>query len=138
MKTLLEFYLGYLDFIYLSPDYRITNSATSGSGTVNASLTVTGPILNWQITNDRGQILFDVAPTKSASPSNWFQISIVRQYLDGYDETNLVTAAESVAWLRDNARRIEELFADASAAQSCEALTALEDANALKYWGPAK
>lgn len=138
MKTLLEFYLGYLDFIYLSPDYRITNSATSGSGTVNASLTVTGPILNWQITNDRGQILFDVAPTKSASPSNWFRISIVRQYLDGYDETNLVTAPESAAWIRDNVRRIEELFADASAAQSCEALTALEDANALKYWGPAK
>lgn len=54
MKTLLEFYLGYLDFIYLSPAYRITNSATSGSGTVNASLTVTGPILNWQITGSSG------------------------------------------------------------------------------------
>lgn len=138
MKTLLEFYLRYLDFIYLNPDYRITNSRTSGSETINASLTVTGPILSWQIANDRGQILFDVAPTKSISPDNWFRVPIVRQYLDGYDETNVVSLAESVAWIRDNAQRIEDLFVDSSAAQSCKALTALEEANALKYWGPPR
>ncbi|MGV0747005.1 hypothetical protein [Mycolicibacter heraklionensis] len=138
MKILLEFYLRYLDFIYLNPDYRITNSRTSGSDTINASLTVTGPILSWQIANDRGQILFDVAPTKSISPDNWFRVPIVRQYLDGYDETNVVSPAESVAWIRDNAQRIEDLFVDSSAAQSCKALTALEEANALKYWGPPR
>lgn len=139
MKTLLEFYLRYLDFIYLNPDYRITNSRTSGSDSVNASLTVTGPILSWHIANDRGQILLDVAPTKSAnSPENWFRVPIVRQYLDDYDETNVVSLAESVAWIRDNERRIEDLFVDSSAAQSCKALTALEDANALKYWGPPR
>lgn len=138
MKILLEFYLRYLDFIYLNPNYRITNSRTSGSDTINASLTVTGPILSWQIANDRGQILFDVAPTKSISPDNWFRVPIVRQYLDGYDETNVVSLAESVAWIRDNAQRIEDLFVDSSAAQSCKALTALEEANALKYWGPPR
>ncbi len=122
----------------MNPNYRITNSRTSGSDTINASLTVTGPILSWQIANDRGQILFDVAPTKSISPDNWFRVPIVRQYLDGYDETNVVSLAESVAWIRDNAQRIEDLFVDSSAAQSCKALTALEEANALKYWGPPR
>jgi len=139
MKALLEFYLRYLDFIYLNPAYRITNSTTSGSAHINASLTLTGPVLSWHIANDRGQILLDVAPSKSASsPENWFRVPIVRQYLDDYDETNVVSPAETVAWIRDNERRIEDLFVDSSIAHSCTALTALEDANALKYWGPPR
>lgn len=138
MKTLLEFYLRYLDFIYLNPDYRITNSRTSGSDTINASLTLTGPTLSWQFTNDRGQILFDVAPTKLASADNWFRASIVRQYLDGYDETNVVSPAETASWIRDNVGRIEALFVDSSATQSCKELAALEETNALKYWGPPR
>jgi hypothetical protein len=138
MKTLLAFYLRYLDFIYLNPDYRITNSRTSGSDTINASLTLTGTILSWQIANDRGQILFDVAPTKFRSPDNWFRVPIVREHLDGYDETNVVSPAEAASWIRDNVRRIEDLFVDSSAAQSCKALAALEEANALKYWGPPR
>ena len=136
MKTLLEFYLRYLDFIYLDPEYRITNSKTTGSETINAALTLTGSILTWQITNDRGQIAFTVAPTRMSSPENWFRASIIRQYLDGHDETNPVSSAETAAWIRDNIGRIENLFAGSAVVQSCEELTALEEANALKYWGP--
>jgi hypothetical protein len=138
MKTLLEFYLEYFEFLYLDSRYRITNSSTSGFATTNASLTLTGPIINWQITNDRGQILFDVAPTKFSAPENWFRISIIRQHLDGYDERNAVSAPEATAWIGHNLGRIEDLFSDSSAAESCEALTALENANATKYWGPPK
>lgn len=136
MKTLLEFFQRYLDFIYLEPDYRITDSKTSGSETVNAGLTITGPTLTWQITNDRGQMLFTIAPTRMSAPENWFRIAIVRQFLDGYDETIPVSPAETVTWIRENMARIESLFADSAAAQSCERLSALEEVNALKYWGP--
>lgn len=138
IKTLLESYVRYLEFIYLNPDYRITNCRTSGSDTINASLTLTGTILSWQIANDRGQILFDVAPTKLRPPDNWFRVPIVREYLDGYDETNVVSPAEAASWGRDNVRRIEDLFTDPSAAQSCKALAAPEGANTLKYWGPPR
>lgn len=136
MKTLLEFYLQYLDFIYLDPQYRITNSKTTGSATINAALTLTGPTLTWQIANDRGQIQFDVAPTRMSSPENWFRAPIVRQYLDGYDEENVISPAETAAWIRDNVGRIEDLFADSSVVHSCEKLAELEEGNALKYWGP--
>lgn len=136
MKTLLEFYLQYLDFIYLDPKYRITNSKTTGSATINAALTLAGPTLTWQIANDRGQILFDVAPTRMSTPENWFRVSIVRQYLDGYDEVNAISPAETSVWIRHNVERIEDLFADSSVAHSCEKLTRLEEENALKYWGP--
>jgi hypothetical protein len=137
MTTLLEFYLQYLDFLYLNPRYRITNSSTSGVATNDASLTLTGPETSWQIANDRGQILFSVAPTELANePRNWFRLSIIRQYLDDYDETNTVPLPEAVAWIRNNQNRIDELFSDASAAQSCDALATLENANAEKYWGP--
>jgi hypothetical protein len=137
MTTLLEFFTKYLDFLYLDPRYRITNSSTSGVATNDASLTLTGPETTWQIANDRGQILFSVAPTELANdPRNWFRLSIVRQYLDNYDETNTVPLPAAVAWIHDNTSRIDELFSDASAEESCRALTVLENANAEKYWGP--
>jgi hypothetical protein len=139
MTTLLEFFLNYLDFLYLDPHFRITDSSTSGVATNNASLTLTSPVTTWQISNDRGQIQLDVAPTKSADqPRNWFRLSIIRQYLDDYDETNMVSPTEAVAWARDNRDRIDDLFSDTSVAESCEALIALEDANAVKYWGPSR
>lgn len=137
MKTLLEFYLKYCDFLYLDPHYRITDSRTSGSATIDAGLTLTGPVVSWSLHNNRGQIGFGVAPTHSAaSPENWFRISIVRQYLDDYDETNRVSPEESMAWIRENTGRIEGLFSDSAASDSCAALIALEESLANKYFGP--
>jgi hypothetical protein len=139
MTTLLEFYLKYLDFLYLDPRYHITDSSTTGVATNDASLTLTSPVTSWQISNDRGQIMFHLAPTKlAAEPRNWFRLSIIRQYLDDYDEINAVPPTEAVAWVRHNLARIDELFSDASASDACTALTALENANAEKYWGPPK
>ena len=47
--------------------------------------------MSFWITNDRGQISCDVVPTQLESPQNWFRISIIRQFLDGFDETNVVS-----------------------------------------------
>ncbi|MDB2215641.1 Uncharacterised protein [Mycobacteroides abscessus subsp. massiliense] len=138
MKTLLEFYLRNLEFLYLDPRYRITNSATTGVATNNASLTLTGPVLSWSIANDRGQIQFGVAPTARAdSADSWFRISLVRQLLDGVDETVPVSVDAIVFWIRENKDRIEELFSDANVDRSCEELINLARALADKYWGPA-
>jgi hypothetical protein len=111
VTTLLEFFLKYLDFLYLDPHFRITDSSTSGVANNGASLTLTSPLTTWQISNDRGQILIGIAPTKlAAQPRNWFRLSIIRQYLDDYDETNMVSPTEAVAWGRDNRDRIDDLF----------------------------
>lgn len=139
MKTLLDFLLRYFDFLYLNPQYRITDSTSSGSATINASLTLTGPVISWDLSNDRGQITFAVAPTQFArSPDNWFRLSLIRQYLDDYDETNVVSPVETVAWTRDNIGRIEELFSDTAVARSCDELIALAKSLAIKYFGPSK
>jgi hypothetical protein len=139
VKTLLQFYLQYLDFLYLDPRYRITNSATSGDPVINASLTLTGALLSCDISNDRGQIGFTFAPTKSARiPDNWFRESLIRQYLDDYDETNIVSPEATVAWIRDNLGRIEDLFTDAKADRSCEELLNLAKLLANKYFGPPR
>lgn len=138
MKTLLEFYLRHLEFLYLDPRYRITNSRTTGVATNNASLVLTGPVLSWSIANDRGQILFDVAPTARAdSGDSWFRISLVRQFMDGVDEAAPVSVDATVFWIRENLERIEELFSDANVNRSCEELINLARALANKYWGPA-
>lgn len=65
MTHLLEIFLGYFDFLYLDPQYRITDSSTSGSPTINAQLVLTGQPLSWSITNDRGHILVAAAPTRT-------------------------------------------------------------------------
>ena len=139
MKTLLVFFLRYCDFLFLDPRYRITDSRTSGAPTIDAGLTLTGPVASWSLNNNRGRIEIAVAPTQSAaSPENWFRITVVRQYLDGYDEMNAASPEETIAWTRDNLGRIEELFSNDSAANSCRALIALEEALATKYFGPTK
>ena len=138
MRTLLQFYLQYLDFLYLDPRYRITNSATSGNPTINASLTLTGPVISLDISNDRGQIDFTFAPTKlAATPDNWFRASLIRQYLDNYDETNIVSPEAMVAWIRGNSQRIEDLFTDANADRSCAKLLELAKQLADRYFGPS-
>ena len=136
MKTLLEYFLRNFDFLYLDPSYRITDSSNAGIATINASLTLTGPVLSWQIANDRGQMLIDVAPSRMKAPENWFRVPIIRQHLDHVDERNITQPDETVVWIRENLSRIEDLFSDASVAESCDSLKNLEEANATRYWGP--
>lgn len=139
MKTLLEFFVEHFGFLYLDPHYRITDSRTSGAPTIDAGLTLTGRVINWSIHNNRGKLGFGVAPTALAdSPDNWFRISVIRQYLDGFDETNAVGPLDTVTWARNNVGRIEEMFSGANAAKSCEELIALEKALADKCFGPSQ
>jgi hypothetical protein len=139
VKTLLEMFIKYFGFLYLSPNYGITNSTTSGSATANASLTLTGPVISWDLSIDRGEVGIGIAPTRFASsPDNWFRLSLVRQYLDGYDDTIAVPLVETVTWIRDNLRRLDELFSDATVVRSCEELLALANSLATKYFGPPK
>jgi hypothetical protein len=138
MKTLLEFFIEYFDFLYLDARYRITDSKTSGVATIDARLNLSGPAISWSVHNDRGILGFGVAPTGLASsPDDWFRIPVIRQHLDGFDETNRASPADLVTWTRNNLSRIEEMFSSANAAKSCEELIALEKALADKYFGPS-
>ncbi|HYB36498.1 MAG TPA: hypothetical protein VEF72_12495 [Mycobacterium sp.] len=137
MTRLLECFLRYLGVLYLDPRYRITDSTTTGSATDNASLRLTGDILSWRLTNDRGQIRLVVAPTKLETSENWFRITSVRQYLDHKEEHGTVLTDELALWLSHNISRVEDLFANNSiAASSCRALIDLEEAKAIKLFGP--
>jgi hypothetical protein len=137
MTKLLEYFLRYLEVLYLDPGYRITDSSSTGSATENASLRLTGDILSWRLTNDRGQIRLVVAPTKLETSENWFRITSVRQYLDHKEEQGTMLTYELASWLSLNINRVLELFADDSiAASSCAALIAIEEAKANKIFGP--
>ena len=79
-----------------------------------------------------------LAPTRLQSPENWFWVSLIRQYLDGHDEIEYLSAADELRWARDNEQRTTALFSDHSTIESvCEELRALRRSNAEKYWGPA-
>jgi hypothetical protein len=135
LKTLLEYFLNYFELLYLDPRYRITNSSTNGAASNDASLAMTGPILSWQLANNSGQIELSVAPTASAAADNWFSISLIRQYLDGQEEIEYSSAAEEIAWMRENGERVDQLFSDTSkVAVICENLRSLRRSNANKYW----
>jgi len=136
MKTLLEFFLLHFAFLYLDPNYRITDSTTSGNPSINASLSLVGPVISWDLSNDRGQIRFVIAPTQLATaPDNWFRVSLIRQYLDGYDEMNSPSPEETVAWIRENLARLEHLFGNAQAHRSCQELLNLAKSLAVRYFG---
>ncbi|WP_301145959.1 hypothetical protein [Mycobacterium simiae] len=135
MKTLLEYFLKYFDVLYLDPRYRITNSTTTGVASNNASLVLTGPVLSWELTNDKGQFLLSVAPTALATSDNWFSIALIKQYLNSEQEIEYPSAADEIAWFRENSSRVEELFSKVSEIEAiCDTLKALRRANANKYW----
>jgi hypothetical protein len=137
LTHLLEIFLGYFDFLYLDPQYRITDSSTSGSPTIDAQLVLTGQPLSWSITNDRGHILVAAAPTANSAPENWFRLSVIRRHLDG-TSTPSPFNAEAADWLRANVVRIEGIFKDeATAIESCAALVSLENAVADEMFGPS-
>jgi hypothetical protein len=132
LRALLEFLLKYLDFLYLDPRYRITDSKAQGA---NASLTLTGPDLIWHIANDRGQMQLSVTPTRLATPGNGFWVSLIKQYLDGNEEIDYLSALDEVRWMRENGDRAEQLFSDASTIETtCDNLKVLRRTNADKYW----
>lgn len=134
MRTLLEFFLRYCDFLYLDPRYRITDSSTTGVPNNNASLNLTGPILSWGFANDRGQILLTVAPTELPTFGNWFRIPLIKQYLNGDEEIEYSSAENDVEWARENSGRIGQLFSDHSAIETtCESLRTLRQSNTEKY-----
>jgi hypothetical protein len=138
MRTLLEFFLKNFDFLYLDSRYRITDSKTRGDA-INASLTVTGPILTWFLVNDRGQMQLSIAPTRSLTPRNWFWASLVKQYLDDVPEIEYLPIEKEIEWARSNIQGIEQLFSDTSTLEdTCDKLRALRRSNADKYWGPAE
>jgi hypothetical protein len=133
VKTLLEFYLKFFDFLYLDSRYGFTDSKSDG---VNASLTVTGPNLTWLIVNDRGQIQLTIAP--ASSPNNGFWVSLIRQYLDEDEDIQYLSVVEEIAWARANLEHIDQLFSTTQNLESaCTALRALQRSNAEKEWGPA-
>lgn len=135
MKTLLAILYNHFEFLYLDPRYRITDSSTSGAATNDATLRLTSPLMSFWFSNDRGQVFCDVAPTKADSTKNWFYIPLVRQYLAGSDDTEVLPVAETAVWIRDNLSRIEALFTDEAVASSCEEMSALRKAMADKNFG---
>jgi len=135
MKTLLEFFLKYFDMLYLDPRYHITDSRTRGLETIDASLRLTGPILSWNLSNDRGQFEITVAPTGQATTENWFWVSLVKQYLDGADEIEYFSPEEEIKWVGENSSRVEQLFSDSSGLDAiCESLRTLRQSNSDRYW----
>jgi hypothetical protein len=134
MRSLLEFFVKYFDFVYLDPRYRITDSETGGD-TINASLTLTGPSFTWLLVNDRGQMQLSLAPTRLATDRNWFWVSLIKQYMDNDDEIDYLSAPEEIRWMRENGDRVEQLFSDDSTIETtCDNLKALRRTNANKYW----
>lgn len=137
MRHLLKILLKYFDFLYLDPQYRFTDSSTSGSPTIDAQLVLTGQPLTWSITNARGQILMAAAPTTNAAPEYWFRLSVIRRHLEG-TETSSPINAEAADWLRANIASVEGLFKDeATTIASCTALVSLENAVADELFGPS-
>lgn len=135
MKTLLEYLLIHLDMLYLDPQYHITNSSSRGLPTVDASLQLTGPILSWNLANNRGQIELTVAPTQLATQENWFWLPLIKQYVDAQPEIHYMSANEEIEWARGNMERVKEAFSNTSTLdETCKELRALRQSNSDKYW----
>jgi hypothetical protein len=136
MRILLQFVLEYLEVLYLNPRYRFTDSANRGLADIDPSTTITGDQLVWQINNGRGQINWAVAPVHRAASEYWFWVPLIRQYLEGGDESPHDSPVQQAAWLTQHLNEVEELFdGEAFSARACEELVTLRRSNSSKRWG---
>jgi hypothetical protein len=135
VKSTLEFILQHVAFLYLNPEYRITDSNSRGLADIDASMSFTGERLRWDVVNDRGQIYFAAVPILPGGAGNWFAVSLIRQYLEGGDDTGAASPAEQANWLSANLERLEELFADEpTSVRACDSLIALRRSNSSRKW----
>jgi hypothetical protein len=136
MRKLLQFIVDYLEILYLNPRYRFTDSANRGLAEIDASITLTGDRLVWQLNNDRGQLHLAIAPIHRSSAEHWFWLPLVRQYLDGANESRQDSPIQQATWLADHLDQLEQLFADDTTSNRiCEELVALRRSNSSKKWG---
>ena len=136
MKTLLEFIVQYVGFLYLNPRYRVTDSSTRGLADIDASISFSSEPLKWDVVNDRGRIYFAAVPLFQKGVDNWFALPLIRQYLEGGDDTGAGSPIDQANWLSKNLERVEEIFAnEPTSARVCEELVALRRSNSYKNWG---
>jgi hypothetical protein len=134
MKTLLEFIVDYVSFLYLNPRYRITDSSNRGLVDIDASISFSSDQLRWDVVNDRGIIYFAAVPLLQEG-SDWFALSLIRQYLEG-GGAEASQPQDQANWLSANLNRVEQLFTDnQSAARVCDELASLRLSNSSKRWG---
>jgi hypothetical protein len=136
VRTLLEFIAQYVEFLYLNQNYRITDSSTRGLPDIDASISFSSDRIRWDVINDRGRIYFAAVPMYQEGVDDWFTISLIRQYLEGGDDTGADFPVEQASWLSANLGTVEQLFSDESTSmRSCEELIALRRSNSSKKWG---
>lgn len=135
MKTLLEFIVRYGSFLYLNPKYRITDSSNRGLADIDASISFASEVLKWDVVNDRGIIYFVAVPVLQDG-SDWFALSLIRQYLEKSDDTGPIQPVDQADWLSRNLNDVEDLFANRpTATRVCDELAALRSSNSSKRWG---
>ena len=136
MTRLLDFIARYLSFLYLSDAYRFTDSSHRGLADIDASVTLSGDTLRWDVTNDRGQFDLLVVPLRPEGNTRGYWLSLIRQYLEGGADTDQGTILSQLNWLQDNLNRVEALFADdAKTEKVCAELESLKRLNSYKNWG---
>jgi hypothetical protein len=136
VKKLLEFIVQYVEFPYLNPEYRITDSSTRGVSGIDASVSFTGERLKWDAINDCGIIYFAAVPAFQKGTGDWFAVSLIRQHLEGGDDTGAGSPIDEANWLSTNLKRVEQLFAgEATSERVCEELVALRRSNSSTKWG---
>lgn len=135
MKTLLEFIVRYGSVLYLNPKYRITDSSNRGLADIDASISFSSEVLKWDVVNDRGIIYFVAVPVLQDG-SDWFALSLIRQYLEESDDTGPIQPVDQANWLSQNLNEVEGLFADKpTASRVCDELDTLRLSNSSKRWG---
>ncbi|WP_231965187.1 hypothetical protein [Mycobacterium sp. E3339] len=75
-------------------------------------------------------------PKLQGGATDGFAISLIRQYLEGGEDTGVDSPIGQADWLSANLKRLEQLFAEEpSSASVCADLISLRRSNSSKKWG---
>ncbi len=65
-------------------------------------------------------------------------MSLIRQYLEGHQDIEYLSATDEISWFAQNRQRVTELLSDSGTIEAtCAKLQDLKRSNADKEWGIA-
>jgi hypothetical protein len=135
MTRILAFIANYMGFLWAGARFKIVGSEVATSNGGDALLLVESRDLRLRFVCDRTQLLLDLQPTRTQTPSEWFSIDLIRRVLLGKREDSALLDESYAVFLKEQLDEIERRFSDENWSETRPELQKLKLKRAKELFG---
>jgi hypothetical protein len=132
MDDILKFILAYCSFLYKDWGFKFIDSEVSKSFGGDSFLVLAINGLQVRFVRDRGQLFFDFKPDNTKV---WYSIDLMRELINEEGEFHSLMDEENAIFLRDNFKKILNLFSSENLSETEKRLDELKVIRSKKLFG---